>query len=212
MFSLLSLFRDEQRKIVDLLLKDSLNSAAAAYRTIYENQAPLIRFLNGLSIPVPPALKAAADIALNSQLRQAFEQPELDGDSIKGYLREAANTQVALEITTLEYVIRKRLEKNANDFAAHPDDMKAVQELIKLMELISSLPFSVVLWQAQNIVYRPLNKVAEEHRRELEKGDPVAQNWMNELSALREKLRILGTEANNVFDAGSIVHVSAAVQ
>jgi hypothetical protein len=211
-FSLHSLFRDEQRKIVDLLLKDSLNSAAAAYRTIYENQAPLIRFLNGLSIPVPPAFKAAADIALNSQLRQAFEQPELDGDSIQGYLREAANTQVALEITTLEYVIRKRLEKNANDFAAHPDDMKAVQELIKLMELISSLPFSVVLWEAQNIVYRPLNKVTEEHRRELEKGDPVAQNWMNELSALREKLRILGTEANNVFDSGSIVHVSAAVQ
>ena len=45
-FSLSSLFRDEQRKIVGLILNDSLTSAAAAYRTIYENQAPLIRFLN----------------------------------------------------------------------------------------------------------------------------------------------------------------------
>ena len=211
-FSLRSLFRDQQRKLVDLLLKDSLNSASAAYRTIYENQAPLIRFLNGLSIPVPPAFKAAADIALNGQLRQAFEQLELDKDSIQGYLREAANTQVALDIITLEYVIRKRLEKDANDFAAHPDELKAVQELIKLLELIKSLPFSVVLWEAQNIVYRPLIKVMEEHRRELEKGDPVAQNWMNELSALREKLRILGTESNNVFDSSSVGHVSSAVQ
>jgi len=211
-FSLRSLFRDEQRKIVDLLLKDSLHSADAAYRTIYENQAPLIRFLNGLSIPVPPAFKAAADIALNSQMRQAFEQTELDRDSIQGYLREAANTQVTLDITTLEYVIRKRLEKEANDFAAHPGDMKTAQTLIKLLELINSLSFPVALWEAQNIAYRPLIKATEEHRQELEKGDAVAQNWMSELSALRENLRILGTEANNVFDSGSVVHVSAAVQ
>jgi alpha-amylase/alpha-mannosidase (GH57 family) len=211
-FSLRSLFRDEQRKIVDLLLQDSLHSAAAAYRTIYENQAPLLRFLNGLSIPVPPAFKAAADIALNSQMRQAFEQTELDRESIQGYLREAANTQVTLDITTLEYVIRQRLEKEANDFAAHPGDAKTVQALIKLLEIIRSLPFPVVLWQAQNIAYRPLIKAAEEHRQDLEKGDAVAQNWMSDLSALRENLRILGTEANHVFDSGSVVHVSAATQ
>jgi len=50
-FSLRTLFRDEQRKIVDVILKESLATAAAAYRSIYENQAPLIRFLNGLGIP-----------------------------------------------------------------------------------------------------------------------------------------------------------------
>jgi alpha-amylase/alpha-mannosidase (GH57 family) len=212
MFSLRSLFRDEQRKIVDLLLKDSIHSAAAAYRTIYENQAPLLRFLNGLSIPVPPAFKAAADIALNSQMRQAFEQTELDRESIQGYLREAANTQVTLDITTLEYVIRKRLEKEATEFAAHPGDVKTVHALIKLLEVIRSLPFPIALWEAQNTAYGPLIKAAEEHRQDLENGETVAQNWMSDLSALRENLRILGTEANHVFDSGSVVHVSAATQ
>jgi len=211
-FSLRSLFRDEQRKIVDLLLKDSLHSAAAAYRTIYENQAPLLRFLNGLSIPVPPAFKAAADIALNSQMRQAFEQTELDRESIQGYLREAANTQVTLDVTTLEYVIRKRLEKEATDFAAHPGDAKTVQGLIKLLEIVHSLPFPTALWQAQNTAYRPLLKAEEEHRQELEKGDALAHNWMSDLSALREHLRILGTEANHAIDSGSVVNVSAATQ
>jgi len=57
-FSLRTLFRDEQRKIVDVILKESLATAAAAYRGIYENQAPLIRFLNGLGIPVPPAFQS----------------------------------------------------------------------------------------------------------------------------------------------------------
>jgi hypothetical protein len=54
-FSLKSLFRDEQRKIATQILNESLNSAAVAYRSIYETQAPMIRFLNGLGIPIPSA-------------------------------------------------------------------------------------------------------------------------------------------------------------
>ena len=74
MFSLRQLFRDEQRKIANLILADSVNSAAAVYRTFFESQAPLIRFLNGLDIPVPNALKSAAEIALNNQLQQALDK------------------------------------------------------------------------------------------------------------------------------------------
>ena len=191
-FSLSSLFRDEQRKIVGLLLNDSLTSAAASYRTIYENQAPLIRFLNSLAIPVPPAFKAAANIALNSQLLQSFERLELDGDNLQSYLKEAANSQVPLDTTTLEFAMRKRLEAQAASFAAHADDLEIVQRFRKQLEVARSLPFAVTLWEAQNISYAPLMKAIEEHRLGAENNDPLAVNWMKELTGLREGLRILG--------------------
>ena len=127
-FSLRQLFRDEQRKITNLILKESLNSAAAVYRTVFESQAPLIRFLNGLDIPVPPALKSAAEIALNNQLEQYLERPDLDPDSIQGLLREAAASKISLDSTTLEYKVRKRLEKDAADFAANPADPRCRRE------------------------------------------------------------------------------------
>ncbi len=104
-FSLRLLFRDEQRKIANTILTDSLTSAAAVYRTFFESQAPLIRFLNGLSIPVPRALMSAAEIAINYQLQQSFERPDLDSDSILGLLKEAAAGNVPLDTTTLEYAI-----------------------------------------------------------------------------------------------------------
>ena len=104
-FSLRHLFRDEQRKITSLILNESLNSAAAVYRTVFEGQAPLIRFLNGLDIPVPNALKSAAEIALNNQLEQYLERPDLDTDSIQGLLREAAASKIALDSTTLEFKV-----------------------------------------------------------------------------------------------------------
>jgi alpha-amylase/alpha-mannosidase (GH57 family) len=191
-YSLSSLFRDEQRKIVGLLLNDSLTSAAAAYRNIYENQAPLIRFLNSLNIPVPAAFKAAADVAINSQLRQAFERPDLDADNIQSYLKEAAASRVSLDTTTLEFTIRKRLEEQAARFAEHPDDMENLQRFRKQLELAQTLPFPVTLWEVQNISYAPLMKAIEERRLGAENNEPEAATWMKELTALRDGLRILG--------------------
>ena len=191
-YSLSSLFRDEQRKIVGLILNDSLTSAAAAYRTIYENQAPLIRFLNSLNIPVPAAFKAAADVAINSQLRQSFERPDLDADNIQSFLKEAATSRVPLDTTTLEFAMRKRLEELAAHFAEHPDDMEIVQRFRKQLELAQTLPFPVTLWEVQNISYAPLMKAIEERRLAAENNDPEAVTWMKELTALRDGLRILG--------------------
>ena len=195
-FSLRQLFRDEQRKITDLILKESLNSAAAVYRAVFEGQAPLIRFLNGLDIPVPPALKSAAEIALNNQLEQYIERPDLDPDSIQGLLREAAASKIALNTTTLEYKVRKRLEKDAAEFAANPSDPSAAEKMIKLLDLIPVFPFPVVLWEAQNVCYRPLVSAFQQNGWHSPGADPMAIRRHDDLNRLASQLRILLPEGS----------------
>jgi alpha-amylase/alpha-mannosidase (GH57 family) len=190
-FSLRQLFRDEQRKITNLILNESLSSAAAVYRTFFESQAPLIRFLNGLEIPVPAALKSAAEIALNNQLEQSLDRPDLDLDSLQGLLREAAATKITLDSTTLEYKVRKRLEKDAADFAANPSDPVLIERIIKLLDLIPTLPFPVVLWEAQNVVYRPLITAFQQNGWHSPAEDPVAVKRHDDLNRLASQLHIL---------------------
>jgi alpha-amylase/alpha-mannosidase (GH57 family) len=190
-FSLRQLFRDEQRKVTSVILNDSLNSAAALYKTVFESQAPLIRFLNGLEIPVPNALKSAAEIALNSQLQQYLDRPELDADSIQGVLREAAASKINLDATTLEYKVRRRIETDAAEFAANPSDAAAVERMIKLLDLLPSLPFPVVLWEAQNICYRPLISAFQRNGWHALNADPAAMQRHEQLSRLATQLHIL---------------------
>jgi alpha-amylase/alpha-mannosidase (GH57 family) len=195
-FSLRQLFRDEQRKITNLILNESLNSAAAVYRTVFEGQAPLIRFLNGLDIPVPNALKSAAQFALNGQLEHHLERPDLDPDSIQGLLREAAASKIDLDSTTLEYKVRKRLEKDAADFTANPSDLTAAERLIKLLDLIPSFPFPVVLWEAQNVCYRPLVTAFQQNGWHSPGADPVAVRRHEDLNRLASQLHILLPEGS----------------
>jgi alpha-amylase/alpha-mannosidase (GH57 family) len=189
-FSLRLLFRDEQRKIVNTILTDSLTSAAVVYRTFFESQAPLIRFLNGLSIPVPKALMSAAEIALNYQLQQSFERSDLDADNVHGLLKEAAAGNVPLDTTTLEYAMRRRIEKEATEFAANPGDPALAERLRKSLDLIPSLPFSVVLWEAQNICYPALVKVFEGSEWDRENSDPAARQYFENLVHIAAQLQI----------------------
>jgi hypothetical protein len=187
-FSLRSLFRDEQRKVIDIILADSLASSAAAYRSIYESQASLLRFLYDLSIPVPHALKTAAEIALNNQLRLAFERPELDIGAIHGFLREAQASHIELDTTTLEFVIRRRLEKEAEQFATHLDNVDSVHKFHQFVDLVRSLPFRVVLWDVQNVAYTPLRELLRSngtHGNDLSK-----KAFKDELRQLTEALQI----------------------
>ncbi len=190
-FSLRQLFRDEQRKITSLILNDSLSSAAAVYRTVFESQGPLIRFLNGLDIPVPNALKSAAEIALNNQLQEYLARPELDTEAIQSLLREAAASKIALDNTTLEYKMRKRVEKEAAKFAANPIDPAAAGRMIKLLDLVPSLPFQVVLWEAQNVVYRPLLTAYQQNGWHSPNPDPSAKQRHEELNRLASQMHIL---------------------
>jgi alpha-amylase/alpha-mannosidase (GH57 family) len=194
-FSLRQLFRDEQRKIANLILQDSVASAAAVYRTFFESQAPLIRFLNGLDIPVPNALKSAAEIALNNQLQQALDKPELDFDMIRGLLREAGSERITLDVTTLEYKVRKRLEAEAAAFAADPTDLAAAEKMIKLLDLVPALPFAVTLWEAQNLTYRPLLSAYQQNGWHAQNPDPVALQRHEELKRLASQLHILLPQA-----------------
>jgi alpha-amylase/alpha-mannosidase (GH57 family) len=189
-FSLRSLFRDEQRKITNLILADSLAASAAAYRSIYESQAPLIRFLHDLSIPVPAALKSAAEFAINYQLRRAFERPELDPNSLQSYFKEASASQIDLDVDTLEFVIRKRLEREAEQSAEHLDELEKAHKLRELVDFVQSLPFPVALWDAQNVLYGPLTQSLHSDLGIANNGDLASKALRDELSQLSERLKI----------------------
>jgi alpha-amylase/alpha-mannosidase (GH57 family) len=196
-FSLKSLFRDEQRRITTQILQDSLASVGVVYRSMYETNAPLIRFLHGLSIPTPPPLQSAAEFALNTQLREAFEKQDPDIDSIHGLFREAANSQVKIDRTTLEFAIRRRLEREAERFAEDPDSPEKVRCFKKWLDLALTVPFPVIFWQPQRIAYAPLLQAIDARRDAGENGDAAKKELLNDLFALQDGLKIHGVWARH---------------
>jgi hypothetical protein len=70
-YSLKSLFRDEQRRILCQIVNSTMEEAEALYRQVYEHHAPLMRFLAELHMPSPPILRTTAEFVLSNAVQRA---------------------------------------------------------------------------------------------------------------------------------------------
>jgi alpha-amylase/alpha-mannosidase (GH57 family) len=189
-YSLRSLFRDEQRKVLDQIMESSLQEAWAAYRLIYNHHVPLMRFLIDLNVPLPKAYRATAGFVLNLNLRQAFEADDLDFSYINNLLEEAQVLQVELDAPSLEYALRRTLERLAERFRDHLSELPFLQSLDEALALAAALPFEVNLWKVQNIYYEQLHTTYPQWRHRASQGQAEAQSWVERFAAMGGKLAI----------------------
>ncbi len=189
-YSLKLLFRDEQRKILNTILERTLADAESAYRQLYEQHAPLMRFLADMGSPLPRPFEAAARLALNTELRRAFEAGELDPARVKGLLEEAEAIRVPLDAAGLGYTLRKTVERLAQDLCAAPGDLSRLRQLEAGVDLGHALPFKVVFRKTQNIYYQMLQTVYPAVRRRAGIGEPDAVSWIERFAALGVKLSV----------------------
>ncbi len=178
-YSLRSLFRDEQRRILGTVLSSTVMEAETAYLQLYEHHAALMRFISSLGTPMPREFATAIDYALNSLLRRAFALDRLDGDRIANLLHEAQANHVNLDQTTLEYTVRRKVDQLISRFAADPSNTGKLQELAATLMIVKKMPFYVNLWSAQNHVYAFQGGTYFRTLRKAEHGDAKAQEWVD---------------------------------
>jgi alpha-amylase/alpha-mannosidase (GH57 family) len=188
-YSLRSLFRDEQRKVLQQILTTSLGEAESLYRQIYEQRAPMMRFLTHLHIPLPKTFHAAAELVLNGNLCRALEREDVDAELVNTLLETARLEGVTLDTATLEFAYRHNLEWMAERLVANPT-LESLQQLDAGARLLPVLPFLVDLWKIQNHYYRLLKEIYPNVRRRKEQGEEAVQAWLNTFEALGQKLAV----------------------
>jgi len=187
-YSLKSLFRDEQRRVVSIILDSTLGDAEGSFRQLYEQHAPLMRFLGELGTPPPRVLHMTAEFVLNASLRRAFEEQNFDLERIRSLLDAAQRERVTLDSAGLSYALRHSLERMIQRLQAGPAELEPLERLEAVVDLARSLPFEVDLWEVQNRYYQMLQQV----RPELQARDNDAGRiWLAHFDRLGEKLRIL---------------------
>jgi len=155
-YSLTSLFTDEQRRIVQLILNSTLWDIESSLTTIYEDHASLLHYLSQAGLPKPPALALAASFAINAGLRRALEADSIDQAQVRSFLSLAKADQVPLEAATLSYIVDQRMKRAMIELQMSSGSMEILDRALALSRTLMELPFELNLWQAQNIWYEIL--------------------------------------------------------
>jgi hypothetical protein len=155
-YSLTSLFSDEQRRIVKLILNSTLWDIENSLTTIYQDHASLLHFLSQSGLPKPPALTLAAGFAINAGLRRVIETDPIDTAQMRSYLALAKADQVQLDAATLSYIVDQRMKRAMVELKISGASIEILDRALTLARAVSELPFELNLWQAQNIWYEIL--------------------------------------------------------
>ena len=190
-YSLTSLFADEQRRILQTILNQTIGEMEDALRKIYEDHASLLHFLTESGMNPPPALALAAGFALNVGLRRALEAEPFDPQEVAGLLGRAATDRVTLDAPLLSFAAAEsmkramvRLEAAAAESNPQLSDaavLHALHGALAIADLIRFMPFEVIIWQAQNIWNDLLRRTGSQY---------WSDAWKNEFRKLGQAMNI----------------------
>ena len=183
-YSLKNLFKDEQRKVVNEILRPILEGLETSHHKAHENDAPLLRFMSSCHIPIPNEMRVTAEFALNSQLKHALAEGQLDLEHLHNLLEDVRVIDVPLDQATLEITLRRNLERKAEVFLENPRDLGALREFRDSLAVAKSLPLPLILWSLQNRFWEILQRVYPEMK---ESGE---SEWTAEFERLANLLSV----------------------
>jgi len=183
-YSLTSLFGDEQRRIVQLILNSTLWDIENSLTGIYEEHASLLHFLSEAGLPKPPALTLAAGFAINAGVRRALEAEPVDQALLRTFLKQAKADKVPLDMPILSYIADLRMKRAMVELQISAGSLEMLDRALTLARTLVELPFDLNLWQAQNIWYEILRTSTYSLTSQTEADRPQWNKDFNELGRL----------------------------
>lgn len=155
-YSLTSLFTDEQRRIIRMILDSTLSDIESSLTSIYRDHASLLHYLSQAGLPKPPALNLAAEFAINAGLRRVLQSEPIDQAQLRSYLTLAKSDQVKLESTELTFIADEKMRRAMIALQMSSGSFDALDRALTLARCLDEMPFELNLWQAQNVWYEIL--------------------------------------------------------
>ena len=187
-YSLLNLFRDEQRKIIGIVISEEMEEFGHVFRTAYENNNVLALFLQEAGMPVPKIFLITAEFILNFDIKKIFAEEKLDDERIRNVMKEMKRWGVMTDSVELELIMRRRLEGMMDKLHKNPPDTSLLSEVQKMLELIKSMPFNINLWQAQNVYYKLSKTTCKELLVKAKAGNEEASLWLDRFKQIGQSL------------------------
>ncbi len=187
-YTLGSLFRDEQRNILDTLIKETLDAFEHSYRKMYEDNRILMAFLKEAGMPVTRAFLTAAEFTLNLDLKRMLQSEEPEAAGVHEILEEFGKWGIAPDAVGLEFTFRRTLEREMDKLFKDPSDLPVLTNMGRLVDIALSLPFELNLRTMQNVYYKIARGVYHEIAPRAT-GAPEAEAWVEGFRAMGRKLR-----------------------
>jgi hypothetical protein len=187
-YSLKSLFKDDQRRIMHEILRSTREDLEARFRAIAERYTPLMKFLRDTRVPLPEGLELASNYALRMDIGQEFAAEMPNAERLQSLVRDARDRNVNVWDEYLNFAVKSRMEALLNKIASEPGDPEFTEQIASVAGIVQGLPLDVNWWRVQHAFWQTLQNTVPEFQDRARHGDEHARRWLEQFRNLGERL------------------------
>ncbi len=189
-YSFWHLFRDEQRKIMELSMDNTLKNAEGALQQLYERIVPLMQTYQGIHMEVPMRLKLPMDMTVNNKLIQELKDDDFNLIRFEALLEVGEFMNVNLDLVTLNFLSDKRLNYMIKKFKKDPTNLNELYALNGFLETVENSPLSPPEWEAQNVIFDLWDNKYHDLATRTAENKKEGEEWIASFDQLVKRLNI----------------------
>lgn len=188
-YSLWHLFKEEQQKILNQVLRSTMDDIETSFRQIYDHHYPLMQIKNDISLPLPRMLMTVVEFVLNRDISAALEAEEVDIKHFKQLVEEMKRWSFKRDHANFAFLASRKTSNLMNRLSDNPDDIHLMEEIIAILDLLGQLSLDLDLWKAQNTYFAMGRKIYPDIIPQAG-TDELAGRWVKLFEHLGEILQV----------------------
>ncbi len=161
-YPLLSLFKDVQRTVINLVMAKVYEDTDRKFTQIFEEQYPVVRGLQYIGTPLPKPFLTVADFVLTSDLKAEFRAKDVDINAVEELMEDVKTLGLDISGGDLNAVVSEKLTLLAFAFARNPADSAAAMKVVEFMNYMEIFGFKPDIIKAQEFVFLALQGLGRE--------------------------------------------------
>lgn len=184
-YTIWQLFKDEKRKILDMIARKSLEELEQSLRRTYNRDYPLVNALANNEIPIPNAYRTTFEYILNADLIDSFQAEKINVKTVERILGEIEKWNMKIEdpdvVSRLAGdAIFKELKKIGNDRT----NVRRITRLNRLFPLLTKFKLNPNIHKSQNAYF----EISVENK--ATPRDEEDKDWLEQFSLLGDNLSV----------------------
>ncbi len=183
-YTLWQLFKDEKRKVLDLITRQSMGELEESLRRVYNRDYPLVNALSNNDIPIPRAYTTTFEYILNADLIHIFESDKINVKELERIMGELEKWGLSIEDPDkVERLAGESIYKELKRISAERSNVRRIDRLNRVFPLLHKFKLEPILYKSQNLYFEISKQNGSESL-------SSRAEWMKQFKLLGENLRV----------------------
>jgi len=154
-YTLWQLFKDEKRKVLDMITNQSMQELEESLRRVYNRDYPLVNALANNDVPIPKAYITSFEYILNADLLNCFKSDRINIKDVERIMDELVKWELKIEDPRkVARMAGESIFKELKRISAERSNTKRIQRLNRVFPLLKQFNLDPILYQSQNLYFQ----------------------------------------------------------